>query len=44
MDKIFVGIDLGGTNIKFGCFDSHIKLISKTSTPTGAEKGPEGDN
>jgi len=42
MKKIFVGIDLGGTNIKFGCFDSRMKLISKTSTPTGADIGPAG--
>lgn len=42
MNKIFVGIDLGGTNIKLGCFDSHMKLVSKTSTPTGADMGPDG--
>jgi glucokinase len=42
MEKVFVGIDLGGTNIKFGCFDGNIKLISKTSTPTGANMGPVG--
>ena len=41
MSEIFVGIDLGGTNIKVGCFDSEIKLISKTSTPTNARLGPE---
>jgi len=39
--KIFVGIDLGGTNIKTGCFDSEIKLICKTSVPTEAEMGPK---
>ena len=26
MSDIFIGIDLGGTNIKIGCFDSDIKL------------------
>ena len=41
MGEIFIGIDLGGTNIKIGCFDSDIKLISKTSTPTRANMGPE---
>ncbi len=39
--RIFVGIDLGGTNIKIGCFDSDIKLICKTSVPTEAEMGPK---
>jgi len=37
--RIFIGIDLGGTNIKIGCFDSGIKLICKTSVPTEAEMG-----
>lgn len=41
MRKIFIGIDLGGTNVKIGCFDADIKLISKTSTPTRADMGPE---
>ena len=41
MKKVFVGIDLGGTNIKIGCFDSEIRLICKTSTPTEAEMGPK---
>ena len=41
MNEIFIGIDLGGTNIKIGCFDSGIKLICKTSTPTNADMGPE---
>lgn len=41
MSEILIGIDLGGTNIKLGCFDSDIKLISKTSTPTRADMGPE---
>ena len=41
MSEIFIGIDLGGTNIKIGCFDSDIKLICKTSTPTQADMGPE---
>lgn len=41
MDKIFVGIDLGGTNIKIGCFDSELKFISKTAVTTKADMGPE---
>ncbi len=38
MGEIFIGIDLGGTNIKIGCFDSQLKLLAKTSAPTEAEK------
>jgi len=41
MSEIFIGVDLGGTNIKFGCFDRNIKLISKTSIPTSADMGPQ---
>lgn len=38
---MFVGIDLGGTNIKIGCFDSRLKLICKTSAATEAGMGPK---
>ena len=38
---MFVGIDLGGTNIKIGLFDSELKLISKTSVATKVDMGPE---
>lgn len=41
MGEIFVGIDLGGTNIKIGCFDSELKLVRKTSVTTEADMGPE---
>ena len=41
MNELFVGIDLGGTNIKIGCFDSGLNLLCKTSTPTDADMGPE---
>jgi len=41
MNEIFVGIDLGGTNIKIGCFDSQIELVCKTAAATGADMGPE---
>ena len=39
--KKFIGIDFGGTNIKFGLFDEDLNIIAKTSVPTGAEKGPK---
>jgi len=41
MAKYILGIDLGETNIKMGCFDTNLKLIGKTSVPTGVEMGPE---
>jgi len=41
MSEMFVGIDLGGTNIKIGLFDSDLKLIRKTSVSTQADMGPD---
>lgn len=41
MAGIFVGVDLGGTNVKIGCFDRELKLIAKTSVATKADMGPE---
>ncbi|HPD46079.1 MAG TPA: ROK family protein [Anaerohalosphaeraceae bacterium] len=41
MSDYYLGVDLGGTNIKIGCFDAEINLLGKTSVPTGAEMGPE---
>jgi len=41
MDAMFLGIDLGGTNIKVGCLDSNLKLICKTTAPTEANLGPD---
>ncbi len=41
MANIFIGIDLGGTNIKVGCFDSDLKLLAKISTSTEVEKDAE---
>ncbi len=41
MDKIFVGIDLGGTNIKLGIINSAVKLLCKTAVATNADMGPE---
>jgi glucokinase len=37
----YIGIDLGGTNIKIGCFAADLKLLWKISIPTDAEMGPE---
>ncbi len=37
----FVGIDLGGTNIKFGVVDDRGQPLSWLSIPTQAERGPE---
>lgn len=41
MSGIFVGIDLGGTNIKIGLFGSELKLVRKTSVATEADMGPD---
>jgi glucokinase len=41
MSETYVGIDVGGTNIKIGLFDSELKLISKTSITTNADMGPD---
>ena len=41
MKEVFIGIDLGGTNIKFGCFDSDLHMLSNGSVPTKVNIGPE---
>ncbi|MFC1737742.1 ROK family protein [Planctomycetota bacterium] len=41
MGEVFIGIDLGGTNIKLGCFDADLKLLDKTSVKTDVDMGPE---
>ena len=41
MREVFVGVDLGGTNIKLGCFDGELNLISKRTIPSRVELGPE---
>lgn len=38
-DEIYIGLDLGGTNIKVGVLNSSGKLLSKVSVPT--QRGPE---
>jgi len=39
--KFYLGIDLGGTNIKAGVVDEHAKIRSKVNLPTGAVGGPD---
>jgi glucokinase len=41
MAKYFIGIDVGATNVKIGCFDDELNLVSKTSITTNAEMGPD---
>ncbi len=41
MSDLFVGIDLGGTNVKMGIFDSELNLVMKSSIPTEADMGPD---
>jgi glucokinase len=43
MNEIFIGIDLGGTNIKIGCFDSELQDITAIGIGTpGPAKYSEG--
>jgi len=37
---VYAGIDIGGTNVKFGLFDNTGKVLFKEQRPTMAEKGP----
>jgi glucokinase len=41
MAKYFIGIDVGATNVKIGCFDGELNLVSKTSITTNADMGPD---
>lgn len=40
-DKIYIGVDLGGTAIKVGICDSEGNLIQTYEGPTGTELGPD---
>lgn len=40
-EKYYIGVDLGGTNIKAGMVTEQAKPIVKTSIPTEAERGPD---
>lgn len=37
----YIGLDLGGTNIKSGVVDEKARLLAKASTPTNGQAGPE---
>jgi glucokinase len=41
MSTLFIGVDVGGTNIKIGCFDQDLRLLKKTSVTTDVDMGPE---
>ena len=38
---MFIGIDLGGTNIAAGLVDESGKILASDSVPTGAERGSD---
>jgi glucokinase len=38
--RYYLGLDLGGTNIKAGIVDDQGRILAKLSRPTGAEHGP----
>ncbi len=40
-ERFFLGIDVGGTNIKAGVVDDHGQVVSMTSVPTEASHGPD---
>ena len=35
--KYYIGIDIGGTNIKAGIVDEQGAILNETSIPTGAD-------
>jgi len=41
MEPWVVGVDLGGTNIKFGLIDPDNKIVEREKIPTNPEEGPE---
>lgn len=41
MEKLAIGVDIGGTTIKMALVDSLGKIIDQTSIPTQGEDGPE---
>ncbi len=41
MDKVVIGIDLGGTVLRAGAFDAHGKMRVVRETPIEAARGPE---
>ena len=41
MSKLLIGIDLGGTNVKIGCFNRDLTLLHNTSVKTDADMGPD---
>ena len=41
MTDMYVGIDLGGTNVKIGCFDEKLNILNKTSAATECDMGPD---
>lgn len=41
MASYFVGVDLGGTNIKAGLVDENAVVKNRFSVPTGIEQGPD---
>ncbi|HLO29933.1 MAG TPA: hypothetical protein VK249_12395, partial [Anaerolineales bacterium] len=41
MDKVVIGIDLGGTMVRAGVFDPQGNLLVVRETPIEAGRGPE---
>lgn len=41
MTRVGIGVDVGGTTIKFGVIDEEGRVIERTDRPTRAEEGPD---
>ncbi len=41
MSDIYIGVDVGGTNIKFGVFDKDLNILSKSSIEAKVDAGAE---
>ena len=39
-EHLFVGVDVGGTNVKLGVVDDRGQVVANTSFPTEQQKGP----
>lgn len=41
MKKLYIGVDIGGTNVKIGCMDENKTVIYKTQIKIGQDKTPQ---
>lgn len=41
MDRTLIGVDFGATDVKVGCFDSQLQLLTQAALATEADQGAE---